>query len=423
MKDWFSLMVKGYSKKLEDIKGKFNTDLLSSEDKTFIDIQALKYGFSFQDFNIIYKIALDLAMWDEQSISQIWPDITNNNPKTEKKMIFKKLLESVEYLKNHKSYDDFYKNRGTNQISIDIEDRDDLGLGQCPVASSKTRCCNLLTLDAVESCGFDCSYCSIQSFYNQNRVSIDSNLKEKLSKLELDSNKRYHIGTGQSSDSLLWGNKGGILDAICEFAKENQNVILELKTKSKNIKYLLQNDIPKNIVCTFSLNTNVVVQNEEHKTASLDERINSAKELSKKGIKVGFHFHPMVQYSGYLSEYANIAKRLQKEFSPNDVVMVSMGTLTFTKSVMNQIRSRDFKSKILQMPQEKIAGKFSYPISIKKEMFKNLYDSFDLWHNDVFFYLCMEAHSLWSDCFGYEYNSNDEFEYNMLESYFNKVKI
>ena len=59
----------------------------------------------------------------------------------------------------------------------------------------------------------------------------------KLRKLKLDPNKSYHIGTGQSSDSLMWGNKEGVLDALFEFARLNSNVILEFKTKSNNIRY------------------------------------------------------------------------------------------------------------------------------------------------------------------------------------------
>ena len=50
----------------------------------------------------------------------------------------------------------------------------------------------------------------------------DADFKEiakltKLKNLNLEQNKTYHIGTGQSSDSLMWGNREGILDALFEF--------------------------------------------------------------------------------------------------------------------------------------------------------------------------------------------------------------
>ena len=59
-----------------------------------------------------------------------------------------------------------------------------------------------------------------------------------------------------------------------------------MKSKSKNIEYLLKNDIPKNVICTWTLNTPTIIKNEELKTASLEERINVAKLVSEKGILV-----------------------------------------------------------------------------------------------------------------------------------------
>jgi spore photoproduct lyase len=280
-----------------------------------------------------------------------------------------------------------------------------------------------LTLDAVESCGFDCSYCSIQSFYKQNTITFDSGFKDKLLGLKLDKNKTYHIGTGQASDSLMFGNREGVLDALFDFARENPNVILEFKTKSDNIKYFLQNDLPKNILCTWSLNTPTIIQNEEHLTASLQKRIDSARRLADLGVKVGFHFHPIVEYENYLAEYKEVYDKLLATFSADEVALVSFGTLTFIKPVIKQLREREFKSKITQMPFEDASGKNSYPDYTKVEMFKHAYESFSPWHKSVFFYLCMEEHQMWKKTFGYEYSTNNDFERAMLSSYASKLNM
>ncbi len=401
---------------------------LSKDEKEFIRGLYDQYRLSFQEIKIVITIANDLKIWNEGSIVEFTDtkDIDTKDIKQAKKRVLNSLKKRYEELKNRPSS---YKNFTTKEeyhpkgVKTQTVQKESLGLGDCPVASEKTRCCNLLTLDAVESCGFDCSYCSIQSFYNQNRVIFNENFAKKLKEIKLDPQKRYHIGTGQSSDSLMWGNKEGILDALFEFAKENQNVILEFKTKSDNIKYLLENDVPKNIVATWSLNTPVIIKNEEHLTASLEKRINSARRLADKGVKVGFHFHPIVRYENYLKEYKEIFKNLQDKFSPDEVCMVSFGTLTYIKPVLKQIRAREFKTKIYQMPLEDVEGKLSYPDSIKIEMFKTAYNSFESWHDKVFFYLCMEPHRLWRECFEYEYKSNDEFEKAMIDSYFRKVGL
>jgi len=394
---------------------------LPLNEQEFIKEQAFCYKFSHQEIKQIINIARDLGMWDEKRITLIFPE----HP--QRKVVFSRLIEAYEAIRDKpNSYENFrLKNIPQEQkFTFKVAPKEGFGLGLCPVASEKTRCCNLLTLDAVESCGFDCSYCSIQSFYNQNTITFDSGFKDKLLNLNLDKNKTYHIGTGQASDSLMFGNREGVLDALFAFARSNPNVILEFKTKSDNIKYLLENDVPKNILCTWSLNTPTIIENEEHLTASLDKRINAARSLADKGVKVGFHFHPIVEYVGYLNEYKKIYDELLEKFKPSEVALVSFGTLTFIKPVIKQLRGREFHTKITQIPHEDASGKTSYPDTTKVEMFKHAYKSFKPWQSGedkVFFYLCMEEHQMWAKTFGYQYATNNDFEHAMLGAYCKKI--
>lgn len=384
-----------------------------------------KYNFTVQQKKILEDIKKDFLMWNECDFDAIFPN--EYLEKYEGKQLSKKIFEYYvkihqELLEKPNDYEQFKNIKySPRKYSFELIEKEGLGLGSCPVASEGTRCCNLLTLDAVESCGFDCSYCSIQSFYNENKIGFDKDFKSKIENLVLNPNQIYHIGTGQSSDSLMWGNRNGILDTLFAFARKYPNVILEFKTKSSNISYFEEVEVPKNIIVTWSLNTQMIIDNEEHLTASLDERIESARKLANKGILVGFHFHPIVVYKNYLEEYQAVAKRLIETFTPEEVVLISMGTLTFIKPVIKKLRERELKTKILQMPFEDINGKKSYPIEIKKEMFQTLYESFAPWHHKVYFYLCMEAHSLWKDVFGYEYGSNNQMEEMMKMTYMEKI--
>jgi len=393
---------------------------LPLNEQEFIKQKSLELKFTFSEIKQIVDIARDLEMWNEKSIIEIFPE------HNQKKVVFTRLKKVYKALRNKpNSYKEFeLKNIPKEQkYSFKTEAKEGFGLGLCPVASEKTRCCNLLTLDAVESCGFDCSYCSIQSFYNQNTITFDSNFANKLKNLNLDQNKTYHIGTGQASDSLMWGNREGILDALFLFAKQNPNVILEFKTKSDNINYFLEHEIPKNILCTWSLNTPTIIKNEEHLTTSLDKRINAAKTLANKGVKVGFHFHPIVEYENYLHEYKDVYNKLLDKFKSDEVALISFGTLTFIKPVIKQLRDREFRSKITQMPFEDASGKSSYPQSTKIEMFKHAYESFKPWTKDVFFYLCMEEHEMWNKTFGYQHTTNNDFENAMLSAYAKKLDM
>ena len=205
--------------------------------------------------------------------------------------------------------------------------------GDCPVRSDRTLCCNLKTIDAVQNCSFGCSYCTIQTFYGD-RVTVDRDLGRKLREIDLDDRRFYHIGTGQSSDSLVWGNRAGMLDELCRFAAEHPNVLLELKTKSSNVSYFLDRQVPANLVCSWSLNTAAVIEHEEHFTASLERRLAAARRFADGGRRVAFHFHPMVHHDGWDTEYPALAERLLDEFAPQEVAFVSMGSVTFIKPVI-----------------------------------------------------------------------------------------
>ncbi len=399
---------------------------LQSAEREFIQQKAAKFHLSFQYIKQMIDIALDLEMWEEGTIQDLWQDHEESKTtgKTRTKLVMDSLIHSWETIKNKKKdYTSFIPEPPeTTPLIFSVEEEETTLLGKCPVASDKTRCCNLQTLDAVKGCGFGCSYCSIQSFYTEGNIVFQKDFVTKLHKLTIDPDKIYHIGTGQSSDSLMWGNKEGLLDALFDFARKHPNVILELKTKSDNIAYFRNHDIPLNVLVTWSLNTDTIITSEEHFTAPLARRLSAAREVADKGLLVGFHFHPMVYYKNWEKEYKQLFSRLQKMFRPEEVVLISLGTLTFIKPVIKQLRKHTLKSKILQMPLEDASGKLSYPLEIKRCMFQTAYQSFSKeWKEKVFFYMCMEEKSLWDDVFGFQYNTNDDFEEAMKTSYIKKI--
>lgn len=419
------------NKKPENKIDKFLNDpvytSLSLHNKDFISKKSELFGFSFQEIKQIIDIATDLEMWQEGRISEFWNEEKTEqlNGKDLRQKLLKRVTEKWEYLKQQSNdYSSFTPEPiPSPKLNFVSQSDDSIILGDCPVASEKTRCCNLYTLDAVKNCGFDCSYCSIQSFYTDGKIYLHEDLKAKLNKLELDPNKIYHIGTGQSSDSLMWGNREGILDDIFQFADKNKNVILELKTKSNAIGYFRKNKIPSNVIVTWSLNTDIIIEAEEHHTASLQDRLNSARAIADMGILVGFHFHPIVEYKGWETEYHSIIDFIQENFIPEEVALISLGTLTFIKPVIKQLRKRKLESKILQMPLTDAEGKFSYPLDIKKQLFSSVYNRFsEKWKTMVYFYMCMEEKSLWKDIFNKEYKTNDEFEEDMNDHYIRKIK-
>ena len=411
--------------KIKLLKGSSIYSSLSDQNKLFLETISSKYKFSYQELRQLSVISADFSMWKSKSVRDFIIEIESENAAgLHKKDVLKILVSRWNDLKDSKTQYESQSSKIRERPAprkVTVSDSQNEVFGMCPVASEKTVCCNLMTIDAVQGCSLGCSYCSIQTFYTDGKISIDKNLAEKLSKIPLDPSKNYHIGSGQSSDSLAIGNREGVLDAQLEFARKNSNIILEFKTKSSNIDHLVKTDVPKNVFVSWSLNPQLFIDNEEHGTASLDQRISSARRLSDKGILIGFHFHPIVYYENYEKDYSDVVKKVMATFEPSEIAMISMGTLTFIKPAIQKLRSTGLSSKVLQIPMADAVGKSSYTREIKAEIFNHVYRLFNHWHDKVFFYLCMEESAVWESVFGDYYASNTEFENALFKSVHSKM--
>ena len=401
-----------YADKFESFRGRTLYESLCDDDRAFLRRVAFEFRLTFQEFRRLAETARDLSMWNEERI-EAWWEAGGAAGKRSKGSLLQSLNERVDALKRRPtSYDRKDTARALIRRSkpVVVEQSEKTIWGPCPVASEKTVCCNLRTIDAVENCVFGCSYCTVQTFYTDN-VILDANFAAKLKTVDLDPGRFYHFGTGQASDSLAWGNKNGVLDALFSFAADHPNVLLEFKTKSDHVRYFLQHDVPRNIVCSWSLNTPTIIENEEHFTAPLDRRLDAARAVADRGVGVAFHFHPMVYYAGWDEDYPDVASRVIDRFDPAEVRFLSFGSVTLIKPAIREIRQTGNPTKILQA--EFVSdphGKQTYHDDIKIEMFSTMHQSFAAWQTRVFTYLCMETRSIWERSFGYVYDSNEEFE-------------
>ena len=368
------------------------------------------------------KEEADLVQWKEESFARMYKREKENKDGREGDRYIKALRKYMRDLRESETdYSGFFPEVRKNPKIKALTEDQKLVLSRCPcpVDGEKTRCCKLRTLDAVMQCAFGCSYCSIQAFYNENEIKIVSNLEEKLNNLEI-SEEVWHIGTGQASDSLLLGDDYGTLSALASFADKHPDVVIELKSKSK--RDVFSRPWPKNMVFTWSLNAPTIIEKEEHFTASLIERLEDAEKARDNGNLVGFHIHPMFFFKGWEDEYKYVIDEITSRFKPEDLLMIGIGTLTFTKAVIKRLREMGAESKVLEMELVEAAGKYSYPLEKKEKMFRHIYSSFPKEYKDnVFFYLCMEDPSLWMKCLGREYSCDKEFEMDMKKFYLDRI--
>ena len=162
-----------YSKKISSFSQQTLFEKLSHEQQDFIRRLAFAHRFTFQEFRQVVNACRDLDMWGEASLQDWWraqAGQTYLQGAQLKKHLLQHLQAHLETLRNTPpAYhaEPLVRPKQREKHFLVTENSDKKIYGMCPVASEKTVCCNLRTIDAVENCIFGCSYCSIQTFYRE----------------------------------------------------------------------------------------------------------------------------------------------------------------------------------------------------------------------------------------------------------------
>jgi spore photoproduct lyase len=281
---------------------------------------------------------------------------------------------------------------------------------RCP-ATKIYRCCNYYVADVAEGCPFDCTYCILQAYLNHNCIRVFSDFKGvRDSILSLPKNQFHRLGTGELSDSLAIDHIINFSGYIAETVNNAENLLFEFKTKSANIKNLL-NINPKNMMVSWSLNPQSVISKEEHGAAKLENRLKAASLCASYGYKVGFHFDPLIYFDGFENEYAQVIKEMAESVPESSVEYISVSTFRFMPELLDIIRTKFDRSMLLRSEYVKtLDGKMRYFKPVRVHMLDFFVTELRKYWKDVFVYFCMEHESVWNKIMKYDPGEREDFE-------------
>lgn len=288
-------------------------------------------------------------------------------------------------------------------------------LKPCPGTQAPYLCCNYWILNLQMGCPLDCSYCILQNYINFPILTLFVNL-EKIPD-EIDALERRHpdrllrIGTGELTDSLaldpLTHWNGHLIRLVSD-----RPIVLELKTKTSNTAHLpiLKR---RNVVVSCSMNPSGIIQGEEHKTASFDERLRALWEIAqKKGYRIGIHLDPIIEVGDWQVRYEEMIQRITETLDEEDVAWISLGALRFPGGLKQIVegrfpRSRVFLGESVPCPD----GKMRYFRPIRTRIYQRIYTRIRAKWKEVFIYFCMEHPSVWNRVMGYSPDNNDHLDF------------
>lgn len=205
------------------------------------------------------------------------------------------------------------------------------------------------------NCVFNCSYCYLKwAFKNDNIVifinydDIKEEIKNKINCLKNE--KEIWFYSSDYSDILWMDNLTEFIKNFVPFFEKFENTFMEIRTKSANIKSLLDlGFVPKNTEIAFSLNPQELIDKYEKWSSSLDDRIKSINILLWLWFKVWLRFLPLLPVKNYEVIYRDFIVYIKDNIDIEKLYSTFTTGLLFTKKDYNKILGKYPKLDILHM--------------------------------------------------------------------------
>ncbi len=224
------------------------------------------------------------------------------------------------------------------------------------------------------NCLYDCRYCFLQGMYQSANYVLFVNFEDfqrEIIAISQQTSDPVYFFSGYDCDSLALEPVTGFAEAFLPVFENLPNAWLELRTKSTQIRSLLQRQPLARCVVAFSLSPESVVEKVEAKTPSLEKRLEAALKLQQQGWPVGLRFDPLIYQHDYQQQYRALFERVFKVLDAGKLHSVSLGVFRLPEQYFKKIHKLYPDEKLLVSPLQTVNGMVSYRQPLERAMIED----------------------------------------------------
>lgn len=222
------------------------------------------------------------------------------------------------------------------------------------------------------NCIYDCRYCFLQGMYRSAHyvwfINYEDFAREIVEKLELHKNENVFFYSGYDCDSLALEPLTEFVDFFLPVLAGYPNALLELRTKSTQIRNLLARTPQDNCVIAFSFTPDSISNALEHKVPNNHKRIDAIKKLQSKGWKIGLRFDPLIYDDAYLESYQQLFHSIFSALDIDLLHSVSLGAFRLPETFYRNMQKLYPEEKLFATKIAHRAGMVSYQENIEKKL-------------------------------------------------------
>jgi spore photoproduct lyase len=177
-----------------------------------------------------------------------------------------------------------------------------------------------------------------------------------------------HFFSGYDCDSLA-------LEPVTDFAKHflpffatQPNAWLELRTKSTQVRSLLNQPPVPRCVVAFSLSPDEIASKVEAKAPPVSRRLDALCKLQEQGWLIGLRFDPLIYQSDYQQQYQKLFADVFARIKLEQLHSVSLGVFRLPENFFKKIHKLYPEEKLFASPLTQENGMVSYKTELEQEM-------------------------------------------------------
>ena len=263
------------------------------------------------------------------------------------------------------------------------------------------RCAKFYKLTAYNNCNFWCEYCYLYLTFRTQPISTHfmnyDQMYDEIIKFDRSRAPKHFklLNLGELGDPLAVDYITGFAKQIIPFMPEHApGTRLLFLTKSDCVDEILELDHGGQSIISFSLNTETVFQQLEHRTASPESRLAAAAKVQKAGYEVRFRIDPVIFYSTWEKDYIELVDKIFQFVQPT---RITIGEYRPSNGLANHIGSRFPDSSLLRINKSMVreGGKLRYKKGQRIEMFRTIIEAIKQNRSDIHIALCKEQPQIW----------------------------
>ncbi len=228
------------------------------------------------------------------------------------------------------------------------------------------------------NCVYDCRYCFLQGMLRSANYLVFVNYEDffddirHLAEQHASDHKPAWFFSGYDCDSLAYEPVTQFANYIVPEFSKLSNAILELRTKSTQIRSLLKQPANPNVVIAYSLSPERVADELELGAPSIAKRIEALDKLQKHGWRIGVRFDPIIWHQDYLDDYQTMVDKVFTTLDTSLIDSVTLGGFRLPKGFYKTMRKLHPEHWLFRAGLEHKSGMITYTQAVETEVLESV---------------------------------------------------